>query len=231
MDKKRGEASTTVIVALVLGIVFLVTVLFIFYYTWEDIEGGETSKVKEVACYIGNALRYKISGFGQTTCRAQIVRIPIEEKEISLLLRKCWMMYGSGEWDVPEPGVGGTLKRKTLPKDPIHTCYAFTPNRTIERAEIGAYLLSHKKGKVTDTYDSDYSYLKRNTPISPLCINEEKLEKGKTYFILFGDVNYWIESKTYEDMIDFWKGLLGSDSPTDRVIISSEKKDKSCDRI
>ena len=182
---RLAKIETDTLGEIVLLLAFLVVAVLIFTgvrSSFTDVGTGVA--LKEYVCWATNLINHNIGAF-PTTCRLSVVNEPVKkEEEISALMRKCYWMYGQGEWDIAD----------IRPTDRTYQCYAFTPDRDISLSALKGYMLAHSKGETARNIETDYNFLQEGNINDGVCIDKamanslnEEFKKGRVYYIIFRD--------------------------------------------
>ena len=203
---KKGEISTTFIVTLSVGLVFLlVAVLFVVQigdYLNQDF-------LSQTSCWATNTVRCGGGVFASVVpnlCAFDTIEEPLDEEGLAYYMRDSWWMYKEGQCDF------GTAA------DDVYPVYAFSPEEDLYIPDFFARILSFSRNvKVDDVENSDYNYFEANTEGQTLCFDMESpdienlyLEKDETYFILYYDDQELI-GQSYGDRL-----LVSTDSEFDK---------------
>lgn len=152
--------------------------------------------MNEYICWLSKTMQADILFLFPSACSPIDVEEQKDELGISILMRKCWWMYGQGEKDITS---GETWAEKAAKKviswyDLAGTCYMFTPKNDTNIQDFIVYLRSHDKSgspKKEDFKETTWGYIQKTaTEQTGICFDEKlegKLLKGKIYFIIFYD--------------------------------------------
>lgn len=150
----------------------------------------DINNADRTVCYVSNALtssNFLFKSLVPFSCSIEVIDEPADEKQLTVLLKDTWWMFGEGDFDL------GNFGHQTF------TPFTFKPKTDIPIIQYYSYLQTHKKGNtVSDRSKSDYEYLQKGSPGQTLCFTKDMLEEGKPlqlnagqmYFInLFDDQN------------------------------------------
>ncbi len=184
-SSKKGALPFEVIIGLVLGLVFLVVTFSIYGAVQTGVLNVET--MAQTGCWLTNTIKCGGGLFKgiPSVCSPLEDAGEIETEELASLLRNTWWMYKEGSCNYGVPG------------NDVYPAYAFIPKEEIDINELLSYLLTHNRGTeidIEDVKNSDYNYLEENTEGKTLCFDRadsailnEKLAKGKIYYLLYYD--------------------------------------------
>lgn len=156
--------------------------------------------LNEYTCWLSQAMKADLSFLFPSACSP----IDVEESQtmegIASLMRKCWWMHGQGDKDIitAKTTLGKGYEKVISWKDLSSTCYLFTPKEDIHLTKLEEYLHTYDRvGNVVrrDSQSSTWYYIqKEDREERGICFDkrflekeEEKLQKGKRYFIIFYD--------------------------------------------
>tara|TARA_Y100000310_G_C20689321_1_gene821173 strand:- start:2664 stop:3503 length:840 start_codon:yes stop_codon:yes gene_type:complete len=194
---KQAEISTTFIVTLSLGLVFLlIAVLFVAQLS----SFATVDFFSQSSCWSANTVKCgggALADIIPNLCSFETIEESLDEEALAAALRNVWWMYKEGTCDL-----GSAV-------DEVYPIFAFSPSNDIDLQEFIEYLITHNRGKEIKegSTNSDYNYFEENTRGQALCfdnsdesINNLYLDKGETYFIIYYDDQELI-GEDYNDAI------------------------------
>ena len=131
----------------------------------------DINNADRTVCYVSNALTSSNALFKALvpfSCSIEVIDEPADEKQLTVLLKDTWYMFGEGDFDL------GNFGHQTF------TPFAFKPKADLQIIQYYSYLQTHKNGNtVSDRSKSDYEYLQKGSPGQTLCFTKDMLEEGK----------------------------------------------------
>jgi len=187
MKKSKIELETLGKILLLTA--FLIMFLLMFKGCQDQMKNVGVVGMNEYTCWLSKTMKAQLSFIFPSTCSVIDVKDEQDKAGIASLIRKCWWMHGQGEADISE-----TFSEKyNWFYDQSRTCYVFTPKEDILWKDLEIYLRSYGKSgekKQEDSQETTWGYVQRKTTAQGICFDrgmEDKLIKGKRYFIIFYD--------------------------------------------
>ncbi|MBM3199610.1 hypothetical protein FJZ53_01645 [Candidatus Woesearchaeota archaeon] len=209
MMGKKSKIEMETLGKILLLTAFLIIFLLMFKGCKDQMENVGVVGLNEYVCWMSKALQADFSFLFPSACHEiDMTKEPQGKQQISILMRKCWWMYGQGEKDliyesksrsVIRDNVVGKTADKIIDKlswaDVPQICYMFTPKEDMELADFKAYLKKYdRSGELTkdeDTKETTWGYIQKSpSEKSGICFDDRlkgKMLKGKIYYVMFYD--------------------------------------------
>ncbi len=193
---KKAKIEMETLGKILLLTAFLIMFLLMFKGCQDQMKNVGTVGINEYICWLSKTMQADLLFLFPSACYPIDVEEQKDELGISVLMRKCWWMYGQGNKDITS---GKTWAEKATKKviswyDMAGTCYMFTPKDDIEIQEFITYLRTHDKSGNTakeGSKETTWDYIQKiSNEKTGICFDEKiegKLLKGKRYFIIFYD--------------------------------------------
>ncbi|MDP2909417.1 MAG: hypothetical protein Q8N77_06455 [Nanoarchaeota archaeon] len=195
MMKKKAKLEMETLGKILLLTAFLIIFLLMFKGCKDQMTNVGRVGLNEYVCWFSHALKADLTFLFPSGCQTIDVEKTQTETDIARLMRTCWWMHGQGDKDITtgETLAGILAQRSIWWYDIARTCYVFTPDKDVPVTDLENYLRRRDKSGKEIEKDSKatawYYIQKKDREEIGICMDrrEEKLQKGKKYFIIFYD--------------------------------------------
>lgn len=150
----------------------LIKIIFV-----ENAREQAANNMKSTTCWISNIFidSFSFLGIVPQACNPIEIETPVNQADLSRLMRWCWWMYGRGAMDLGITNTG-VFKQSIPGTDHFYVCYVFKVNEEVKTEDLFTNMKKTKRGKqyLGDIDDSDWNYVQEGSTGNTICIDKEK---------------------------------------------------------